>query len=228
MVSHVPCGLDMKNYVLFCLAIIGSTSTATAQLVSIGVLGGIPFLQPNDGGDESRRYIVGPSIEFRLPGGFAIEVDGLYRRIGNSYSSGVSGSVISPGTSFVSIAPYPSFFIDRQRGNYWEFPVIAKYYFRPRSASWQPFIGTGWALRTIGFHENSSETLVDANGNSHFQTFQSNTRSDLGVGAVAAAGVRFRVGRLAFTPEIRYIYWGSTEQFDLRRNEAAVLLGISF
>ena len=70
--------------------------------------------------------------------------------------------------------------------------------------------------------------MIDANGNSHSNSFQYNSRSNLGVGAVFAAGVRFRVGRLSVIPELRYTYWGSTAQFDLRRNEAAGLVGISF
>ena len=63
---------------------------------------------------------------------------------------------------------------------------------------------------------------------SHFNSFHDDVRSDVGVGAVVAAGVRFRVGRLSVAPELRYTYWGSTPQFDLRRNEAAGLVGISF
>jgi hypothetical protein len=61
-----------------------------------------------------------------------------------------------------------------------------------------------------------------------FNSFHNHFRSDVGVGAVVAAGVRFRVGRLSVAPELRYTYWGSTAQFDLRRNEAAGLVGISF
>jgi hypothetical protein len=32
--------------------------------------------------DESRPYTIGPSVEFRLPVGFAVEIDALYRRLG--------------------------------------------------------------------------------------------------------------------------------------------------
>ena len=211
------------NKILLLLAMIAINQVASAQLVSVGVKGGVPFLDTNESGDESRPYIVGPSVEIRLPAGFAIEVDALYRRIGDTL--GFNASSIGAG---LNVIPSTSFYINRQRGNDWEFPFLGKYYFRPRTAGWQPFLSTGWALRTVGFHEHISETFVDGNGNSHFNSFQYNFRSNLGVGAVFAAGVRFRVGRLYVTPELRYTYWGSTAQTELRRNEAAGLVGISF
>jgi hypothetical protein len=211
------------NKILFLLVSIATNQVASAQLVSIGVKGGGPFLDTNEHGDESRPYIVGPSVEIRLPAGFAIEVDALYRRIGNTF--GFNFSAIGAG---LNVVPATSFYIDRQRGNDWEFPFLGKYYFRPRTAGWQPFLSTGWALRTVSFHQDISETVIDATGNSHFNSFHYDVRSDVGVGAVVAAGVRFRVGRLSVAPELRYTYWGSTPQFDLRRNEAAGLVGISF
>ncbi len=222
MAWNVP-RIPYMNKILFLLVTIATNQVASAQLVSIGAKGGVPFLDTNQDGDESRPYIVGPSVEIRLPAGFAIEVDALYRRIGNTFGFNFSG--IGAGLNVVTAT---SFYINRQRGNYWEFPFLAKYYFRPRTTAWQPFLSTGWAFRTVGFHEDISETFIDGNGNSHFNSFRNHFRSDLGVGAVFAAGVRFRVGRVAVTPELRYTYWGSTAQFDLRRNEAAGLLGISF
>ena len=154
----------MKRQSLFLFVIIATTRVASAQLVSIGVLGGVPFLDTNQGGDESRPYIVGPSVEIRLPAGFAIEVDALYQRIGST--SGFNFSSIGAG---LNVVPATSFYINRQRGNDWEFPFLGKYHFRPRTAGWQPFLSTGWALRTVSFHQDISETVIDANGNSHFQ-----------------------------------------------------------
>jgi hypothetical protein len=213
----------MKSLVLIFLLV---SASASAQLVSIGALGGVPFLDQNQGGDESRRYIVGPSVEFRLPAGFAIEVDALYRRIGNSFVFDI------PAGAMNITVPAITFEINRQRGNYWQFPVLGKYYFRSRTAAWQPFIATGWSLRTVGFHEDVSATILSGTSITT-ATYQAtsasfHSRTDVGVGAVVATGVRFRVGKFALTPQVRYTYWGSTAQFDLRRNEAGVLIGISF
>jgi hypothetical protein len=211
--------------ILYVFVTITINQVASAQLVSFGALGGVPFLDQNQGGDESRRYIVGPSVEFRLPAGFAIEMDALYRRVGSTSAFGLSSNAIfiPPLTP-----PYVSSFVNRQRGNYWQFPVLAKYYFRPRSAAWQPFIGTGWALRIASFHEAINQTVVTADGNSHSSSFRNDFRSEVGVGATFASGVRFRVGRVAVIPELRYTYWGHAIQNSLRNNEAAGLVGISF
>src|SRR5215472_10212642 len=226
MARRVPRDPHMKT-ILFAFVAIATNQVASAQLVSFGAKAGVPFLDATQGGDESRPYIVGPSVEFRLPAGFAIEMDALYRRIGDTTRFGLFGSFIGPGPSF-SPLPAVNSFIDRQRGNYWEFPVLGKYSFRPRTTTWQPFFGTGWALRTVGFTDAISETVVDANGNSHSNSFRDHFRSDVGAGAVFAAGVRFHAGRIAVIPEIRYTYWGSSASSGLRKNEGGVFLGISF
>jgi hypothetical protein len=223
MVWNVPRTFHMK--ILFCFVMIATARIASAQLVSVGALGGVPFLDATPGADESRRYIVGPSVEVRLPAGFAVELDALYRRLGDT--SEFSGSyVIAPGPSTI---PYVNFFINRQRGNSWEFPLLGKYYFRARTSSWQPFIGTGWDLRTIGVHQAFSQTVTDpATGAAHFSSFHDDFRSDLGVGAVAVLGLRYRLGRLALLPQIRYTRWGSSNDFSTRKNEVGFLLGITF
>lgn len=224
MARNVPRNPYMKT-ILYVFVTITINQVASAQLVSFGAIGGVPFLDQNRGGDESRPYIVGPSVEFRLPAGFAIEMDALYRHVGSTSAFGFSMNTIfiPPLTP-----PYISSFVTRQRGNYWQFPVLGKYYFRPRSTAWQPFIGTGWALRTAFFHEDINQTVVTADGNSHSSSFQNHYRAEVGVGATFAAGVRFRVGRIAVSPELRYTYWGHAIQNSLRNNEAAGLVGISF
>ncbi len=105
--------------------------------------------------------------------------------------------------------------------------MLGKYYFRPRESGWQPFVATGWALRTVAFHDNGTSTTTDANGAASTFTFHDNYVSDLGVGAVVAAGVRLRTGHFAFLPELRYTRWGS-DTSTLRKNEAGFLLGLTF
>src|SRR5690348_2799796 len=109
----------MRRYILlFELLLLCGIRIASAQAISIGVKAGVPFtdamIQSND---ESRPYIVGPSLEVRLPAGFAIEADALYRRIGSSQSAHFA--VING-----DIGPFFSSFSNRVRGNSWEFPVI--------------------------------------------------------------------------------------------------------
>jgi hypothetical protein len=52
---------------------------------------------------DTHRYVIGPFVDFRLPGRFGVEVDALYRSF--EYSS-TQGSVSA---------------------GFWEFPVLAKY-----------------------------------------------------------------------------------------------------
>ena len=113
------------------------------------------------------------------------------------------------------------------RGNSWEFPLVGKYYFRLRAAGLQPFVGTGWALRTVQFREEGTSTTADQNGMIRSFPFHNDFSSDLAVGAVVAAGLRFRAGRLAVLPEVRYTRWGAANS-TLPKNEAALFLGITF
>ena len=211
----------MKAYVLILFAAIAGGQPASAQAVSVGVKGGVPLLDGTTFHDESRPYIVGPSIEVRLPASFAIEADALYRRIGSSY--GFSGNILGnfgPGTMLTS-------FTSRQRGNSWEFPFLGKYYFRQEVKGGRVFLGTGWAFRTVDFRSVVAQSGVDPSGRSFTQTFKNLDRADLQVGAVVTAGLRFHVGRFALAPEARYTRWGNATG-STSKNEASLLLGISF
>ncbi len=213
---------------MFVMAI-SSCSIAYTQAVSVGVLGGVPLIEQTETyhdpfvHDESRPYIVGASVEVKLPAGFAIEGDALYQRAGNSYEYPINGiSTIGSGTNLVEIVPM----ISRERANVWEFPLLGKYYFR-RMSSWQPFVGTGWAFRTAGIHQAGNETIINASGAAQTISFDNNSHSDLEVGATFAAGLRYRKGHLAFLPQLRCTRWAGSNS-TLRRDEANFMLGVSF
>jgi hypothetical protein len=215
----------MRTSFLF-LVVIAWVHSAAGQALSVGVKGGIPLLDQTANNDESRPYLVGPSVEVRLPAGLAIEADALYQRIGNTVSFGY-GQGVSILTTGFNLLTNTLPFISRQRGNSWEFPLLGKYYFRPQSERWQPFVASGYALRTVGLHDATTETLADENGAVHTMSYKYDSRSSLGVGAVFAAGVRFRAGRFSFLPEARYTRWGGSDSL-LRKNEAGAILGVSF
>ena len=207
----------LASNVLFVFVAIGLLS---AQPVSLGVLGGIPLVDQTNGNDESRPYIVGPSVEVRLPAGFAIEADALYQRVGNTSSFALIESFIGSGVAITTGET------TRTRANEWEFPVLGKYYFR-RNSALQPFVGTGWALRFADVHETGTETTADASGASSTFAFKNDFRSDLEAGASFVAGVRYRIGHFAILPQVRYTRWGGQNNI-LNKNQAAVALGISF
>jgi outer membrane protein W len=206
-----------KLFLFFALATVLAGS-ASAQLVSVGAIGGVRLTDAFSYNDESRPYVVGGSVEVHLPAQFALEADALYQRIGNS---NVLSAIILASTSTYSTQYYSS---NRERGNSWEFPLYGKYYFRPHTAAWQPFIGAGFAFRTISFHDDQSYFNVPnaANGNYHFDF-----RSNLDVGATAVAGIRFHYGPVAFLPQVRYTRW-SDNLGGGAHNEATLLLGVTF
>jgi len=201
----------MRNFLVSFAFALAAASGASAQLVSVGVLGGVRLTDGFQLNDESRIYAVGGSIEFRLPAGFAVEADALYERIG--YSQPFFDAVeTSP-----SVYQLQGVYDHRGRGNLWEFPLLAKYYFRSGKESWQPFVGIGPAFRTGGFHIDYGPRI-----DSH-----ADFRGNVETGAAVAAGVRFKLGPVALLPQARYTYWGYDQQ-GLGKNEVTLLLGVSF
>ena len=133
MVRSHPCDTTKhyeNNYCFFVLS-----SLLAAQSFTFGVKGGAFITDPAEQFDQSRPYVVGPSIELALPARFAVEADALYSRFGSSlFSATSSGS--------------------RIRGNSWEFPILGKYYFAGRSSAIQPFASAGMAFRQTWLDES--------------------------------------------------------------------------
>lgn len=211
----------MRRCTSLLLLSIPGVCAISAQSVTFGIKGGISLLDRTPPTDESRPYIVGGSVEVRLPARFAIEADALYQRIGNS-----SADATIP--SGINLVPLPSLssFTSRYRGNVWEFPVLGKYYLRPQTAAWQRFVGLGPSFRLARIHYSTTETLI---GGDNLQPVLHSGNVDDGfhAGAAATAGVRFKAGRIGIVPELRYTHWAAHDA-PIRRNEAAVMLGLTF
>lgn len=204
-------GVCMRRISFLVALAMASAGLVSAQLVSVGGLGGVRLTDGFSHDDESRNYVVGGSVEVRLPAGFAVEADALYQRLRGT-------------TSLLTSDPAVSTFIARERGNSWEFPAYVKYYFRSHNAPWQPFVGSGFAFRTVSFHTDLSGFNVPnlLYGNPHYDF-----RSGLGVGASIVAGIRFHYGPVHFLPQVRYTRWGDGGN-NINENEATLLLGVSF
>ena len=93
----------MKPILLF---LFGS-SLILAQPISFGVKGGLPltdFIDTVSGPStnitqKTHIYIVGPTVELRLPGGFGIELDALYRRFSYNASSNLVTALLNTRTT---------------------------------------------------------------------------------------------------------------------------------
>lgn len=90
--------------------------SAVAQPFGAGLKVGVPLTDAvsiiggatQDDNATTNRYVIGPYGEVRLPGGFSVEVDALYRSF--SYFQGIPSANGASGSNGM-----------------WEFPVMAKY-----------------------------------------------------------------------------------------------------
>jgi opacity protein-like surface antigen len=208
-----------------CLLILGA-SAALAQPVGFGLKGGIPsndFTNAVQSGrfnytSSSQRYIVGPMLELRLPAGFSIELDALYRRF--SYSS-----ISNPIDLLIN---------QRTTANAWEFPLVAKYKFKTSIA--RPYVEGGIAWDTLtGLKQDIQQTVIPTKTTT---TTSSSTPTELHnsttKGFVLGFGLDVKALVIHIAPEIRYTRWGAQHFFDTNggfgsnRNQAEFLVGISF
>jgi hypothetical protein len=182
------------------------------------VRGGVPItdafetVQGNEASyfTNTKRYVIGPAIEFHLPGRLLIGVDGLYKRLGFEFQE------TAAGVSAATVA------------NSWTFPAMLKWEFIPGPV--RPFAGIGGSLR----HVSGIEQVRNVLGNvTDVDPVEFNKRND--VGLVFGGGLAIEVGRLRIIPEFRYTRWGSETFRDpvrsflrTNRNEGDFLLGLTF
>jgi len=192
-----------------------------SQRLEVGVEGGVRTTGDVSGtlAPESKRYIIGPKVEIRLPLHLSVEFDALYRRFGFT------------GDDYFFVGNI----ITRERANSWEFPMILKY--RIPVVPGHPFVGAGYAPRTVhgtdvssGYFNSDSVRYVIINE-------RSDTSYSVTQGVVISAGLSLGVGPVRFSPELRYVHWIAPfldESFNpgnlylSRQNEVFVLFGISW
>jgi opacity protein-like surface antigen len=213
----------MRPVLLFLLA----SMSVLAQPFSAGIKAGIPltdFLNATENGlfqynAPTQRYIVGGVAEVRLPLGFGVEFDALYRRLGFS-GSGYGG--------------LPTFGTVSATGSNWEFPLLLKYRFHFPVV--RPYVDAGVAWDTIaGLHETFSEVRVT--GISGPPSPGAEAQKNTTMGFAMGAGVDIHAIVLHISPEIRYTRWNSaqigstldsTTLLRSNLNQAEFLVGFTF
>ena len=167
----------------------------------------------------TNRYIVGPTVELRLPLGFGVEADALYRHFRYNSAASLVDAVATINTS----------------GSAWEFPLLLKK--RLFHGPIRPFLDAGISFNKITGLSQTVQTVVFPNRT----TTSSNDnppelRDSYSSGFTMGGGVEIKALLLRVTPEIRYTRWG-TRQFNsaissgnLRSNlnQAEFLVGITF
>jgi hypothetical protein len=152
-----------------------------------------------------RSFLIGPTIEAKLPFRLTAEADVLHGQTRLFESS--TSSPTQPPISGV----YTSFSIrGSNRLNSWEFPLLAKYRFSLPFI--KPYLEAGPNFRVVS-------------------GYPSQQMSSKGISA--GIGVELSIKRFLFSPELRYTHWGadkgpiSSFQPSSETNQLAILAGIS-
>lgn len=225
--------------------------------VSIGLKGGIPFsdvsgVRPDSGcmvtgcgsfnfSSETKRYTLGPTIELRLPLGFAFEADALYSRLSYDTFRFASSSFLFRGVgAFSDESTFTSIKLER-----WTFPILLKWRYGNRRI--RPFVDGGISMDHVsGLDERITRILHDSlspdSVNIQHEKFGSPGPAALSgrnrKGAVLGGGIDVHaVGPIRLTPEVRYTRWASSPFVPFppfpnvtgtNLNELTFLLGITF
>jgi len=229
-IAGIVNGKTLMRYAIFLLFAGLFTATAFAQRVSLGVKGGIRLNDDLESGgegtkvSESKRYTLGPTVEFKLPHRLSLEIDALYKRLGtSSYSMDFAGD----------------WGISRDRSNSWEFRILAKYRLSRKLPA--TYVSGGYAFR----HITGSGTLTafccinpyggPSNPTLSHSTYSTNYNDSSGL--VVGGGVDFKAWHLRFSPELRYTRWSNKSLYDYgshgyyaesAQNQAEILVGIAW
>ena len=208
------------------ILLLAAAGAAFPQHVSLGLKGGVPltdFLTSVSSGNsvfssKTQRYIVGPTLELRLPAGFGVEFDALYRHF--NYNS--TASLVDVFTN------------NRTTGNAWEFPLLLKYRFPAPVA--RPFIDAGVTFDTLsGLKQTVTRTIFPSRSTTTTTGDPTELANKTTAGFVMGLGIDIHAIFIHISPEIRYTRWGSAH-FQIpnggsllsNQNQAEFLVGFTF
>jgi len=186
------------------LLLLGGAAAALAQPISFGVKAGVPLTDFVDAVNGSRtsvttttnRYIVGPTVELRLPAGFSVEGDALYRHFRFNSSANLLDAILTVNTATGA----------------WEFPLLLKKKFMHGPI--RPFVDAGVSFNKIS---GASQTVTSILAPSRITTTSNSNppelTNDFTTGFTMGGGLDIHALLIHITPEIRYTRW-STQNFN--------------
>jgi hypothetical protein len=207
---------------------------AYGQEIRYGVKIGVPLTDYFDVGrvgslhldatylTATRRYTVGPAVEFRVTRSLGLELDALYKRAGYDASTELVGAGYFTSNFHVS-------------ANSWDFPLLLK----SRVPMFPHiFVGTGGVLRYIASATARGVNIdhvapVPGGAVTPFERDARDLRKRVYPGVAATVSAEFGKGRFRVSPEIRYTRWTSNISPEggvlrLHPNQVEFLLGFSF
>lgn len=201
----------MRLFAFFAMWLL-ATPLASAQFLGAGVkLGaaptkwaGSPGTGPNVS-DESNQFNIGPYLELRLPLGFAIEADALYRSVGAITVANIGDSVRRSVTDARS----------------WEFPVMAKYRFPTPVV--KPFVLAGPTFRRTG--NQTIDSICNGNDCAPADTGVISNAGFTRAGFVLGGGLEWKAGALRLT---RYSARTAAPYFTTGTNQTQILFSVGF
>jgi hypothetical protein len=190
-------------FAVFCVA-------ASAQAISVGVLGGAPFTDVVNAVNQntvnfvskSTNFTVGPALRISLPLSLRFEVDALYRPY-----------------SFSPIAQAPLLTANYTvSASQWSFPFLLQYRFN--TPLLKPFVEAG-----VSFDHLANISAAANNISSGPGTLIHSSNASV----VLGAGVDLKIPVVRLSGELRYIHEGSADfQAISNVNQAEVLFGVHF
>lgn len=186
--------------------------SASAQTISVGVLGGAPFTDVVSSVNQnnlsflpkSTNFTVGPAVQINLPLSLRFEVDALYRPY--SFSTTKSG-VLSIGTVTTSAMQ-------------WNFPFLLEYRIKTPLPLLKPFVEAGVSFDHLADISSAASNITSGPG-----TLLRQSTADL----VLGAGIDVKIPFVRLSGELRYIHQSSAFfQGISNLNQAEVLLGVHF
>jgi hypothetical protein len=192
-----------------------SAASILAQPFSAGIKAGVPlsdFVNATQSGtfdytSQTQRYIFGGTAELRLPLGFAVEFDALYRHLQYSASGNIAG-ILTTGKTTASN---------------WEFPLLLKYRFAFPVV--RPYVDGGVAWDSL----SGVSQAITQGATNPFEV-----KNNGATGFVLGGGIDIHAVFLHISPELRYTRWFSTPITDATgllqsgQNQAEFLVGFTF
>jgi opacity protein-like surface antigen len=157
----------------------------------------------NFSNSASKRFTGGPAIHFRVSDHFGLNLDVLYKRAG--YDAG--DQLVTQPTEDEEADDLASRY-ERTRADYWDIPVLARYYTKaPDEEGPRYYLTGGIAFRSVSGIKTFSEVVSDE-GLSDTNSVAVKPANKNTAGAVAGIGLQLRdeVG-LKVDLEARYTRW---------------------
>jgi hypothetical protein len=164
------------------------------------------------------RYIIGVTAELRLPAGFGIEGDVLFRHL--NYTDRFLSTPVTTTT-------------DKTTSSAWEFPILLKYRFHTPIA--RPYVDAGVAWDTLsGLTDTITQSVAPVFSTTTTSTSKpASLSNNTTMGFVMGAGIDIHALVIHVSPELRYTRWASPHfnlsgVIDSNQNQAEFLVGITF